>query len=192
MIGIPDMQELHSLLAVVEREFRDGLAGQNIVLKLTPEEPLPHHTERAAIGFKALQESGGRITEDNVRQIVPTIYYADKATTIMLIPNYLRALLSLADKHADDARFVDGVNESIYIVSARFGEMLHGENRDEIHLGKPSVNIRLSNAKIYKTYMTRGMRKALKAYLIAWFDYFTHTYAAKLNLRRQWFHNSWL
>ena len=186
------IQKLQALLTVVEEEFRDGLKDRGLAINKNSTVPHSEMTERGIAAFNAFQESGGRITQDNVHLIVPTIFYADEATIIQLIPDYLRAFLVLISENPDDLASANKAMEGMYILAGVFGETLHGENRDEIAQGKPSVAIRLKNAKIYKNYMTRGMRKALKAYLVAWFEYFTQTYSTKLNLRRQWFHNSWL
>ena len=188
----PDIQKLQTLLAVVEEEFHDGLKGRGLVINKNSRLPHSEMTEDAIAAFNAFQESGGCITQNNVHQIAPILFYAEKATVVQIIPDYLRALLALTSRHPDDLASANKTMESMYILARPFGETLHGVNRDEIEHGKPSVSIRLKNAEIYKTYMTRGMRKALKAYLVAWFDYFTANYASKLGQRRQWFHNSWL
>lgn len=186
----PDIQKLHTLLRMVEKEFEASChSGQPI--DINPIKPLPESINQLTIAFKALKESNGHITEANVLDAIYSIYYAKKETTVRLIPAYLRALLCLMEKETD-LEVIRRVGSAMRVLASRFGETLHGENRDEIAQGKPSVSIRLKNAEIYKTYMTRGMRKALKAYLVAWFEFFTQTYSAKLNLRRQWFHNSWL
>lgn len=186
----PDIQKLHTLLHIVEKEFDVAChSGQPIDIK--PIKPLPESINQLTIAFKALEESNGHITEANALDAIYSIYYTNRGTTVRLIPAYLRALLCLVEQETD-IEVIRRVGSAMRVLASLFGETLHGENRDEIAYGKPSVAIRLKNAKIYKTYMTRGMRKALKAYFVAWFDYFTANYASKLNLRRQWFHNSWL
>lgn len=166
----------------------------------SPYKKIPELEEKRRIIFAILGESeGASINTSNIMQVKSLSIYMEKDAFLYILPKMLRASLDwwkerVAEEPTVAAAFLakrqpialadwreNALAEYIFFTTSMFNDFcdLRGRpiNLEKCHRDRRyEIEQRAEKAKIIAPYMTKAMRRTLKAYIVAWCKVFGQVY----------------